>query len=103
MIGRMTAALRRTHVLEHDAAMEPADDRPDDMSPVVPSCGTFSVPQWSRPMIGRMTRMFVHHAEESHESPQWSRPMIGRMTPGRRVGCPECGHAAMEPADDRPD
>ena len=38
------------------AAMEPADERPDDpQGPVGSSTGI--VPQWSRPMNGRMTRL----------------------------------------------
>ncbi len=38
-----------------DAAMEPADERPDDLLAKPPSAME-TVPQWSRPMNGRMTR-----------------------------------------------
>ncbi len=60
------------------AAMEPAEDRPDDGSGVCLSRKGNRRPQWSRPRIGRMTRQRLRHRDRG-------------------------GRAAMEPAEDRPD
>ncbi len=42
-----------------DAAMEPAEDRPDDPSGL-PGPLAARMPQWSRPRIGRMTPTVRH-------------------------------------------
>ncbi len=104
MNGRMTARPGLGVGRPRAAAMEPADERPDDRRSPTPWCSTGPVPQWSRPMNGRMTlqgnrdRHFdrdgaaMEPADERPDdsprstaadwavAPQWSRPMNGRMT-----------------------
>src|SRR5579875_3427455 len=84
------------------AAMEPAEYRPDDGNPVS-FLADHSLPQWSRPSIGRMTCDPRKQGRWCREWPQWSRPSIGRMTGEQRPAGQARPHAAMEPAEYRPD
>ncbi|SRR5579875_636784 len=54
-IGRMTRVLLCTASRKQAAAMEPAEDRPDDMNAFAAAKQAGMQPQWSRPRIGRMT------------------------------------------------
>ena len=84
------------------AAMEPAEDRLDDVGTRIDAGHGASWPQWSQPRIGWMTAPGSPPVHTAH-TPQWSQPRIGWMTQPlagllrRGVG------AAMEPAEDRLD
>ncbi len=55
MNGRMTFRLEQAGLATDAAAMEPADERPDDANRPKRFRVIVSSPQWSRPMNGRMT------------------------------------------------
>ncbi len=102
MNGRMTSEQARAFLCAEGAAMEPADERPDD-PPVTAWYNAYQAPpQWSRPMNGRMT-LPRPASLPSLIRPQWSRPMNGRMTHCGCLSPPVRYRAAMEPADERPD
>ena len=58
--------------------MEPAGERPDDES-LMTLAGWRDLPQWSRPVNGRTTRIRLR-TPWATSSPQWSRPVNGRTT-----------------------
>ncbi len=98
----MTPQARRQPLAHVHAAMEPAEDRPDDAAAPGADLGWSHPPQWSRPRIGRMTthplaRSFRRRGaamEPAEDRPDDSPcPASAAMT----------AIAAMEPAEDRPD
>src|SRR5580698_4546321 len=102
MNNRMTAKVRDRHLIACKAAMEPADDRPDDLDDAVlePARRQAAMEpaddrpddQRHRPLRVRQRQAAMEPADDRPDdaamnslvrrrvSPQWSRPMIGRMT-----------------------
>lgn len=77
--------VERDRHLDDGTALELAVDRPDDAS-CIPSRSCHESPQWSRPLVGRMTGS--ENPSSGMVTPlQWSRPGVGQMTrPMRRAG-----------------
>lgn len=121
------AVIADQHLIQGLAAMEPTGVDGRGTSRTLMQFTIDFVPQWSRPMINRMTHADHHDGEpaaraamgpavdrpddlatladrsSSFALPQWSRPLYGRMSHRcRRVVDRHC-QAAMEPTGGRSD